>query len=260
MSAGPITRIGSWAARWLSQLGALARFGFGGARAAARLPRAGRAVVLRVTLNQIRFTAVHAIGLVVLLSGILSFLVISQAVRELGQIGATGLIGTLMVVAIVRELGPLITALAIVGRSGTAIAAELATNTVMGEARALEGMGIDPRQYLMVPRFIGAVASVFALLVLFDVVAITAGFAAAGINGMTGTRYAEIVLQSLSAHDVWLTVAKALAFGLILGIVPSYFGLSVRRAATEVPIAVSRATVLSIVGVFLCSALFVLLG
>ena len=260
MSSGPLNRIGSWAARWLSQMGALARFAFGGARAAARLPAAGRAVVMRVTLNQIRFTAVHAMGLVILLSGILSFLVISQAVRELGQIGATGLIGTLMVVAIVRELGPLITALAIVGRSGTAIAAELATNTVMGEARALEGMGIDPRQYLVLPRFIGAVASVFALLVLFDLVAIAAGFAAAWLNGMTGTRYAEIVLQTLSARDVWLTVGKALAFGLIVGVLPSYYGLSVRRAATEVPIAVSRATVTSIVGVFLCSALFVLLG
>lgn len=257
MSTGSISQIGGSAARWLSQLGALARFGFGGARAAASLPRAGRAVVFRVTLNQIRFTAVNAIGLIVLLSGILSFLVISQTVRELGQIGATGLLGTLMVVAIVRELGPLITALAIVGRSGTAIAAELATNTVMGEVRALEGMGIDPRQYLVLPRFMGSVASVFALLVVFDIVAIFAGFAAAAINGMTGTRYSQIVLQSLSAHDVWLTVAKALAFGLIVGIVPSYFGLSVRRAATEVPIAVSRATVSSIVGVFLCSALFV---
>lgn len=260
MNDNPISRVGGWTARWLSQLGALARFSFGGARAAGRVPRAGRAVVLRVTLNQIRFTAVHAIGLVVLLSGILSFLVISQAVRELGAIGATGLIGTLMVIAIVRELGPLITALAVVGRSGTAIAAELATNTVMGEVRALEGMGIDPRQYLVLPRFIGSVASVFALLVVFDVVAITAGFAAASLNGMTGSRYAEIVLQSLSAHDVWLTVAKAMVFGLIVGIVPSYFGLSVRGAATEVPVAVSRATVTSIVGVFLCSALFVVLG
>jgi phospholipid/cholesterol/gamma-HCH transport system permease protein len=256
----PISRVGGWTARWLSQLGALARFSFGGARAAVRLPRAGRAVVLRVTLNQIRFTAVHAIGLVVLLSGILSFLVISQAVRELGNIGATDLLGTLMVIAIVRELGPLITALAIVGRSGTAIAAELATNKVMGEVRALEGMGIEPRQYLVLPRFVGAVASVFALLVVFDIVAITAGFAAASLNGMTGGRYTEIVLQSLSARDVWLTVAKALAFGLIVGIVPSYFGLSVRHAATEVPIAVSRATVTSIVGVFVCSALFVAFG
>jgi phospholipid/cholesterol/gamma-HCH transport system permease protein len=256
VSSGPIVQIGGVAARWLSQMGALARFGFGGARAAVSLPRAGRAVVFRVTLNQIRFTAVNAIGLVVLLSGILSFLVISQAVRELGQFSATGLIGTLMVVAIVRELGPLITALAIVGRSGTAIAAELATNKVMGEVRALEGMGIDPRQYLVLPRFIGAVTSLFALLVVFDVVAILAGFAAAS-KGMTGTRYTQIVLQSLSAGDVWLTVAKALAFGCIVGIVPSYFGISVRRAATEVPIAVSRATVASIVGVFLCSALFV---
>src|SRR5512142_1815708 len=179
-------------------MGALARFGFGGARAAVALPRAGRAVVFRVTLNQIRFTAVHAIGLVVLLSGILSFLVISQAVRELGQIGATGLIGTLMVVVIVRELGPLITALAVAGRSGTAIAAELATNKVMGEVRALEAMGIDPQQYLVVPRFLGALVSLFALLVLFDVVAITAGFAAASLNGMTGARYTEIVLQQLS--------------------------------------------------------------
>jgi ABC-type transporter Mla maintaining outer membrane lipid asymmetry permease subunit MlaE len=59
---------------------------------------------------------------------------------------------------------------------------------------------------------------------------------------------------------VLLTVAKALALGVIVGIVPSYFGLSVRRAATEIPVAVSRATVASIVGVFLCSALFVLLG
>jgi len=74
---------------------------------------------------------------------------------------------------------------------------------------------------------------------------------------MTGIRYTQIVLQSLSAGDVWLTVAKALAFGCIVGILPSYFGISVRRAATEVPIAVSRATVASIVGVFICSALFV---
>jgi len=127
----------------------------------------------------------------------------------------------------------------------------------MGEVRALEGMGIDPRQYLVLPRFIGAVTSVFALLVVFDVVAILAGFAAAASNGMTGIRYTQIVLQSLSAGDVWLTVAKALAFGCIVGILPSYFGISVRRAATEVPIAVSRATVASIVGVFICSALFV---
>ena len=241
-------------------MGALARFGFGACRAALQLTAAGRAVAVRVAVNQIRFTALHAVGLVTLLSGILSFLVISQATRELGRIGATSLIGTLIVVAIVRELGPLITALILAARSGTAVAAELATNQVLGEVRALEAMGIDPKQYLVVPRFAGALVSMFVLLVLFDVVAVLAGFAGATFNGMNGARYFEIVRQQLEARDVWLTVLKAVALGIIVGVVPSYFGLSVRRAPTEIPIAASRAVVVAIVGIFLASALFVAAG
>lgn len=229
-------------------------------RAATRLTAAGRAVALRIAVTQVRFTALNAVGLVTLLSGILSFLVISQLTRELKGIGATYLIGTVIVVAIVRELGPLLTALVVVGRSGTAIAAELATNQVMGEVRALESMGIDPKQYLVLPRFVGSLVSVFALLVLFDFVAIMAGFAAARFNGLPGPRYFQIVLESLTNRDVWLTVFKALAFGAIVGIVPTYFGLAVRRASTEIPIAASRAVVAAIVGIFLCSALFVALG
>ena len=256
----PLSRLGGSTARRLSRLGALARFGFGAMQAGATITAAGREVVQRITINQIRFTAVHAIGLVVVLSGILSFLVISQAVRELGRFGAIDFIGTLIVVAIVRELGPLITALAIAGRSGTAIATELATNKVLGEVRALEAMGIDPRQYLVIPRFLGGLVSMFILLVFFDVVAVAAGFAAAALNGMSGARYTEIVLRSLTIQDVWLTVAKALTFGVIVGIVPSYFGLAVRGAPTEIPVAASRATVASIVGIFVCSALFVLIG
>jgi len=64
----------------------------------------------------------------------------------------------------------------------------------------------------------------------------------------------------VSNRDVWLTVFKALAFGAIVGIVPSYFGLSVRRASTEIPIAASRAVVAAMVGIFICSALFVALA
>ena len=256
----PLSRLGWATARRLSRLGALARFGFRALRSAVELTAAGRRVALRVAVKQVRFTALNAVGLVVLLSGILSFLVISQAVRELGRYGATDLIGTLMVVAIVRELGPLITALTVAGRSGTAIAAELATNQVLGEVRALEAIGIDPRQYLVVPRLVGVLASVFTLLVLFDVVAIATGFAAASLNQMSGQRYAQIVLASLGARDVWLTVAKATVLGLIVGVVPSWVGLSVGRTSTEIPIAASRATVASIVGIFLCSALFVAIG
>jgi phospholipid/cholesterol/gamma-HCH transport system permease protein len=256
----PIAAFGSQVTRQLSLLGALARF-FGQTLVAWRtLPGAGRRVAARVLVNQVWFTALQAIPLVIILSSILSFLLISQAVRELGRINATELIGTLMVVVVVRELGPLLTALVVAGRSGTAIAAELATNRVMGEVDALEGMGIDPVHYLVLPRFAAAVISVFGLLILFDLVAIFAGLVAATSSDLSSARYFDIVLRSLTLRDTWLTIAKGLLFGLIIGVVPSFYGLRTRRAATEVPIAASRAVVTSIVAIFIGSAIFVSLG
>ncbi len=254
-----VAALGQGVARSIAWVGALARFFFHTLEAARWLPRAGRRVAFRVLLRQIWFTALQALPLIVVLSSILSFLVISQAVRELGRLGATELIGRLMVVAIVRELGPLITALAIAGRSGTAIAAELATNKVMGEVNALEGMGIDPLHYHVLPRFGAALLSVFGLIVVFDVVAILSGLLAANANGMTSAHYFNIVLASLTLRDVGLTVAKALVFGVIVGMIPSFHGLAVRGSPTEIPVASSQAAVGSILAIFLCSGLFVVL-
>lgn len=253
----PISNFGRPAARWISITGGLARFLVQALLSWTRVPREGRRVVSRVMLNQIWFTAIQAIPIVIVLSGILSFLVISQAVRELGRLGATQYIGSLMVIAIVRELGPLITALTVVGRSGTAIASELATNKVMGEVDALEGMGIDPVQYLVLPRLGGAVVSVFGLLIVFDMMAVLSGFVAATSSGMAGSRYFNIVLESLTLRDVQLTIVKGIFFGLIVGIVPSFYGMRVRPAPTEVPIATSQAIVTSILAVFVGSAAFV---
>lgn len=255
----PVAALGRGVARGIARGGALARFLFLILTTWPSLPRGGRRVARRVALNQIWFTALQAVPLIIVLSGLLSFLVISQAVRELGRLNATELLGTIMVIVIVRELGPLLTALVVAGRSGTAIAAELATNTVMGEVHALEGMGIDPVHYLVLPRFVAAIASVSCLMVLFDVVAILAGFVAATANDFAASRYFEIVLRSLTARDVWITLAKGVVFGAVIGVVPSFHGLTVRRGPTGVPIASSRAVVTSIVAIFLCSAAFVAL-
>ncbi len=254
---GFLAAIGRGAARWLTPLGALARFAFEALTSLRSLPGAGRRVAGRVLMNQLRFTALDGIGLIVLLSGILSFLVISSSIKQLGQVGAVDLIGKLMVVVIVRELGPILTALAVVGRSGTAITAELATNTVMGEVRALEAMGIDPFHYLVLPRLVGCVISVTTLTVLFDVIALVGGFLAAGTEQMSGTRYLSIVLASMTTQDVLLTVLKGLVFGTIIGVLPSYQGLSVQAGPTEIPQAVIRGTVGSIALIFIFSALFV---
>jgi phospholipid/cholesterol/gamma-HCH transport system permease protein len=257
---GLLASIGRGTARWLARLGALARFAFEALGSLAALPPGGRRMTARIFLNQLRFTALDAVGLIVLLSGILSFLVISSSIRQLGDVGATDLIGRLMVVIIARELGPILTALALVGRSGTAISAELATNTVLGEVRALEAIGIDPQHYLVLPRLFGCIVSAVILTVVFDVVAFLSGFLAVSNQGMSGGRYLGMVLGSLTTEDIALTVAKGLVFGVIVGVLPCFQGLSVRQGPTEIPQAVIRGTVGSIVLIFICAALFVLVG
>jgi ABC-type transporter Mla maintaining outer membrane lipid asymmetry permease subunit MlaE len=97
------------------------------------------------------------------------------------------------------------------------------------------------------------------MIILFDLVSIFSGLVAATANGMSSTRYFDIVLQSLTLRDVWLTTAKGLVFGCIIGIVPSFHGLRVGRGPTGVPIASSQAVVGSIVLIFISSALFVAL-
>ncbi|HWA56593.1 MAG TPA: ABC transporter permease [Gemmatimonadales bacterium] len=255
---GLLTAIGRGTARWLALVGALARFAFEAVASLRTLPGAGRRVAARVLLNQLRFTALQAVGLIALLSGVLSYLTISATLTQLSRVGASEFIGQLMVVVIVRELGPLLTALAVVSRSGTAITAELATNMVMGEVRALEGLGIDPYHYLVLPRLFGSVVSVCTLMVLFDVIAITGGFlAAVAYGGMSGPRYLGIVLANLTTQDVVLTVVKGVLFGLVVGIIPSYQGLSVRHGPTEIPQAVIRGTVGSIAVIFVIAAVIV---
>jgi phospholipid/cholesterol/gamma-HCH transport system permease protein len=213
--------------------------------------------MLRVMINQIRFTALQAVGLVTLLSGLLSFLVISQTTRQLGGLAPSAL-GTIMVVAVIRELGPLLTALIVVSRSGTAIAAEMATNRVMGEVTALEAMGIDPYIYLVLPRMLGAIISVACLMVLFDAVALVAGFVGARAGGqMSLVGYRNIVLATLSAKDVWITVAKGFTFGGAVALFCSYHGLAVTAGPTEIPQAVTRGVVGTIVAIFVMSAVFV---
>ena len=249
--------IGRGTTRRFSALGGPARFAFEAVAALPSLPGAGRRVALRVLLNQLRFTALQAVPLVVLLSALLSFVVIQTTLQTFN--GLNEFIGTVMVVTIVRLLGPLLTALAVIGRSGTAITAELATNTVMGEIRALEGMGIDPYHYLVLPRLAGSVLSVTILIVMFDVVSLSAGWLATSVNQASGGRYVINVIAALDTSDIVLTLVKGILFGAVIGLLPCYHGLRVSRGPTEIPQAVTRGTVAAIASIFIITALLMLL-
>jgi phospholipid/cholesterol/gamma-HCH transport system permease protein len=214
------------------------------------------AVVGAQTSLQIRFTGLDAGMLVAGTALLLGAVTLIQAFSQLSGLGAENYIGTLMVVIILRELGPLLTAVLVIGRSGTAIAAELGTMQLNGEVDALAVHGVDPYRYLLLPRWAGVLVSVFALVVFFDAAALGGGFLVARLKyGITWGFFMESVRQSLSNLDFMAALLKVFFFAGAITFHACHFGLRVRRSQTEVPQAVTRAVVSALVAVFVLDGL-----
>ena len=105
-----------------------------------------------------------------------------------------------------RELGPIITAMVVITRSGSAMAAEMATNRVTGQVEALEGMGVNIFHYLVVPRLFGCMISLFCMIFYFDVIALVGGFLVASIQlTMPFSLYLDYIYQSRSSLDLYIS-------------------------------------------------------
>ena len=202
----------------------------------------GRGEAFRVIARQVIFTGVDALPVVTFIALLIGLLVIIQAGTTLPLVGAGALLAHIVVVTIVRELGPLITAFIVVWRSGTAITTELGNMRVGREIDALEAMGISLIRFLVMPRLVGAIIAVVCLTVYFDVMAILGGFLVAKIKlTIPLAVYIEDVEASLSFTDLYITVIKAVLFGFTIAIICSYHGLSVVSSSTEVPQQTTRA-------------------
>src|ERR1044072_8422938 len=124
-----------------------------------------RRVVHPLMHREISRAGVRLLPMFLFLSAALGFLVIGQSITVLIKLGAINYIGMIMVLVVVRELGPLIAALMVLARIGTANVVELGTARAMGEIEALESMAIDPVHYLVVPRVVGMALGIFCLTV-----------------------------------------------------------------------------------------------
>lgn len=246
------SRAASWTGR-VRFIGALVR-------SSLNYPVTTREQGLRVIINQIRFTAVQALPFLSIMALVIGLAVIAQASAQAARYGFSDILGTILVTVVIRELGPLLTAIVVLGRSGTAIAAELATNGVLRETEALESMGVDPLQYLVVPRVAGAVISVAVLTVFFDLVALGGGAMFAWwLAGVSPAALADSIRAALTPMDLWLTVVKGGVFGLGIATLCSYEGLIGGRKPTDIPQCVTRGVVASLLFVFLVSVCFSLL-
>jgi len=245
-------------ARWTgSYLAEGVRFIGSCARAIASFPANARRLSRRQLTLQVRFTAVDALPIISGLALLIGALVIAQAHAQAVRFGVSEALGQLLATIIVRELGPLFAAIIVVARSGTAIASELATSRVMGEVTALEALGVDPVQYLVLPRLAAAAISVALLAMYFDFIAIMGGLAATSyLAHLPPGDYLESLRMGMSASDVPLVILKGAMFGLGTAGICCWAGLRAALTPAAIPQSVTRGVVMAMLYVFAVSAAF----
>jgi phospholipid/cholesterol/gamma-HCH transport system permease protein len=214
-----------------------------------------RPVVRAVLYRQILFTGVQAIPFTALIAGLVAMIVVVQA--SLGGGAEGGLVGRLLVVAIVRELGPLVVGTIVVARSCSAIAAELGNMRVGKEIDALVAMGVDPFEYLVLPRLTGVAVAVMCLTVVFVTVSLGAGAALTGLLAEQAAAgdIVRLIGENLQPVDHLVVLAKTLVPGLLMAAISCHEGLSASRSITAVPPAVTAAVVRSLAAVFVWDSL-----
>lgn len=200
--------------------------------------------------------------LVIALIGLFTGAVLAvQGEYTLSKFGATAYTGPAVALGLIRELGPVLTALMVIGRAGSAVTAELGIMRITEQIDALRSMAVDPIKYLMAPRFAAGLIAMPLLCGMFNVVGIFGGYlVGVGLLGLSPGTFMSQIMSATGVVDVWSGFIKALVFGLIFGWVSCYKGYTcgfgaqgVNKATTQSVVTASVAVL--IVDYFLTSVL-----
>lgn len=201
-------------------------------------------VRLYLVLSQLFHIGVNS-TLVVALIGLFTGAVLAvQAEYTLSQFGATAFTGSAIALSLIRELGPVLTALMVIGRAGSAITAEIGIMKITEQVDALRSMAVDPHRYLMAPRFIAGVIAMPFLAGIFIVVGIWGGYmVAVNLLGLSAGTFMTEMISAVKTLDVYSGFIKATVFGIIFGWVSCYKGYTCGFGA----VGVNKATTQSVV-------------
>lgn len=226
-------------------------------KAAAR-PAFWKQPVRDVLARQILFTGFEAVPFIATIAVMVGLALVLQVQLWLGRLGQSAAVGPLLVAIVVREAGPLLTNMIVIGRSGTAMSSELGSMRAAGEVHTLEAQGIEPFLYLVVPRVIGMALSVFCLCLLFVAAALVSGYLLSlllNVQPLPPMIFFGQVMGAVQPVDIVNIVGKTLIPGLFTGSICCVHGLSVERSLTEIPQAVTRSLVGSMTALFIVSIL-----
>jgi phospholipid/cholesterol/gamma-HCH transport system permease protein len=204
-------------------------------------------------LRQIHFIGFGSL-LVIVLTGAFTGMVLGfQGYYTLSRVGSTGFLGPMVALALLRELGPVMTALMVTGRAGSSVAAELGIMRITEQIDELEILGLSPHRYLVVPNLLAALISVPLLTAIFNVVGILGGYLVGGklLGVNAGTYFGEMAAY-VDAKDVLAGFYKSVCFGGLIAWVCCYKGYYAGFGAEGVSKATTQAVVLSSVLILIC--------
>ncbi|HKV62494.1 MAG TPA: ABC transporter permease [Candidatus Acidoferrum sp.] len=251
------TQIGGSVIDGLAYLGALSKLGGRAAYFTFVAPFQGKQLRLQRAVSQAMQTGVGALPILSLITFFIGLILALQSAYELRRFGAMNFVANAVAISMTRELGPLITAIVVIGRSGSAFAAEIGTMKVTEEIDALETMAIDPIHFLVTPKFLAMIVMLPCLTIWANFMGILGGslFGVAKADFTFGT-YIHSSLDALFLRDIATGLIKSVMFGVTITAVGCHEGLSTGAGAEQVGRSTTRAVVVSIFLVILVDLIF----
>jgi phospholipid/cholesterol/gamma-HCH transport system permease protein len=241
LAAQPVTKLGDRALRYAEEFGAFALLALAALRALGR-PR----FPWREGIAQFEALAVRSAPLVIVTSMFTGMVLALQTAYSLTRFGAKPYVGSIVGLAIVRELGPVLAALMVGGRAGAGIASELGSMQVTEQVDAIRAMGADPVQKLVLPRVLATTLGLPLLTIFAISVGIVGGMLVAEAQyGIASGFYLQTVSHVVRPSDFVSGVAKTFVFGWAIGMVGCYVGLATEGGTVGVGRATTRAVVIA---------------
>lgn len=223
-------------------------------------PLRGKGMRVRSTVEHFVEFGVRSLPIVGMICFLIGVIIALQSSYTLGKWGANRYIATLVAVSAIRELAPLMTAILVAGRSGSAITAEIGTMKVGEEIDALEVMGLNPIKFLVVPKFLAMVLAVPCITVLGMFIMIFGGWmAGVAIVGVESAVYFEETVSALGEKDLVIGLTKSIFFGVAICWVGIYRGFQVEGGAEGVGRKTTSSVVTSIFLIIIVDLVFTVL-
>jgi phospholipid/cholesterol/gamma-HCH transport system permease protein len=250
-------QIGQSVLNALAYIGSLARLSGGAAYYTFVAPFQGKPVRIQRAITQAMQVGVRALPILSLITFFIGLILALQSAYELRKFGAINFVANAVAISMSRELGPLITAIVVIGRSGSSFAAEIGTMKVTEELDALETMAINPIRFLVAPKFIAMMVMLPCLTIWANAMGILGGslFGVAKA-GFTFTGYINASIDALFLRDIISGLVKSFMFGITITAVGCQEGLSTGAGAEQVGRSTTAAVVVSIFLVILVDLIF----